>query len=130
MGFAAPTVTVQVAVLSSLTSSVPLVAVTVIVAVPTATAVTTPSETVATLSLSLNHVTVLSVASSGLTVAASFSVSPTVSVVEVLLRVTSVTATDDCTASGIVTFTTPVGVPETVTHVSLVLVTVIPSLVP
>ena len=70
------TVTVHVAVLSSLVSSVPLVAVAVMVAVPAATAVTTPSDTVATLVLLDVHSTVLSVASSGATVAVSFSVPP------------------------------------------------------
>ena len=71
------TVTVQVAVLSSEVSSVPLVAVAVIVAVPTPAAVTLPfSSTVATLSSLLAHVTVLSSGSSGLTVAVTVSSSP------------------------------------------------------
>ena len=48
-----------------------------IVAEPSATAVTTPSETVATAVLSLDHVTDLFEAPSGLTVAVSVSVPPT-----------------------------------------------------
>ena len=90
---AAFTLTAQVAVLSSLISSVPLVAVTVIVAVPSVTAVTTPLETVATAVLSLDHVIVLSVALSGATVAVSVSVPFAFSVTAVLLRVTPVTST-------------------------------------
>ena len=62
-------------------------------AVPGATAVTRPFATVATAVLSLAQVTLLSVASSGLTVAVSVSVPSTVRVVSVLLRVTPVTAT-------------------------------------
>ena len=61
--------------------------------VPAETAVTTPSETVATAVLSLDHVAVLSVASLGLTVAVSVSVSPTVRAAEVLFKVTPVTET-------------------------------------
>ena len=83
--------------MSSLVSSaVPLVAVTVMVAVPAATAVTRPALlTVATEVLLLVHVTVLSVALSGATVAVSVSVPPTVRVVDSLLRLTPVTATSD-----------------------------------
>ena len=65
------TVTVQVAVF------VPSAVVTVMTAVPGATAVTTPFSTVATLGLLLVQVTVLSVALSGATVAVRVSVSPT-----------------------------------------------------
>ena len=60
-------------------------------AVPSETAVTTPSTTVATLSFELLHVTVLSVASSGSTVAFNVSVSPGMRTMLVLLRVTFVT---------------------------------------
>ena len=68
------TVTVQVAV------KLPLVVVTVIVAVPAAFAVTAPSaDTSATLRLSQLQDTVLSAAFSGATVAVSLAVPPTVS---------------------------------------------------
>ena len=68
--------------------------VAVMFAVPAPTAVTRPfGSTVATLVSSLDHVTDLSVAPSGLTVAVSVSVSPTVNVVVVLLRDTPVTST-------------------------------------
>lgn len=64
------TVTEQVAVLSSVVASVPLVAVAVMVAVPALTAVTTPALlTVATEVLLDDHVTVLLDASDGDTVA-------------------------------------------------------------
>jgi hypothetical protein len=81
------TVTVQVAVfvLSS-------VDVTVIVAVPSATAVTTPSSTVATLSSLVDQVTVLYVASLGLTVTVSVSVASGANVTSVLFNSTQVTA--------------------------------------
>jgi hypothetical protein len=82
---AAVTVTSQVAVLSP--------AFAVIVASPTFTAVTTPFSTVATV-LSLEvHVTLLSVALSGFTVAVSVSVSLTPILVLVLFSSTLVTAT-------------------------------------
>ena len=69
----------------------------VIVAVPAATAVTTPSATVATVGSELSHVTVLSVAFSGVTVAVSVFVSPpTVSSREVLSSATPVTSTVSC----------------------------------
>ena len=68
-------------------------AVAVIVAMPSATAVTVPFSTVATASLLESHETVLSVALSGVTVAVSVSVSPTMSVALVLSKVTSSTAT-------------------------------------
>ena len=77
------TVTAHVAVLSSLVSAVPLVAVAVIVAKPVATAVTTPLLlTVATEVLLDDQVTVLSVALPGVTVAVSVVVWPTSSVAE------------------------------------------------
>jgi hypothetical protein len=60
-----------------------LPALAVIVAEPTATAVTVPFFTVATDSFELDQVTVLSVASAGLTVAARLAVPPTVRVKEV-----------------------------------------------
>ena len=65
----------------------------VMVAVPALTAVTTPSLTVATVSSEEVHVTVLSVALSGVTVALRVVVSPTVSAAVVLSRVTFSTAT-------------------------------------
>ena len=68
-------------------------AVAVIVASPAATPVTTPSVTVATASLLLVHVTVLSVAFSGNTVAVSVSLSPTVIVVVLLFKSTLATDT-------------------------------------
>ena len=74
------TVTSQVAV-----TSLPSLAVTVMVAVPGATAVTVPLATVTTLALLVVHVTLLSVALSGMTVAVSVSLLPTVSVVLFLL---------------------------------------------
>ena len=64
----------------------------VIVAEPTLSAVTLPSETVATLTLEVVHVTVLSVALDGLTVAVSVSVPPISNVREDLLSVTDVTS--------------------------------------
>ena len=79
------TVTVQEALLS------PAFAVTV--AVPAATAVTFPPSTVATDASLLDHVTVLSVALPGLTVAVSVADSPIISDSVVLLSVTPVTAT-------------------------------------
>ena len=66
-------------------------ALAVMVAVPTFFAVTTPLVTVATEASDVVHVTVLSVASSGLTVAVSVTVSPAFSEAEVLLSVTLVT---------------------------------------
>ena len=76
------------------------------------------------------HFTVLSVALSGLTVAVMETVPPTSIVCAVDgLRVTPVTATASATASGIVMLASAVGVPETVTAVSLVLVAVIPLFV-
>ena len=66
-------------------------ALAVIVAVPILFAVTTPLETVATLASLVLQVTVLSVALSGLTVAESVTVSPTLSEAEVWLKVTEVT---------------------------------------
>ena len=66
----------------------------VILAEPTATAVTSPvGDTVATEELDEVHVTVLSVASAGDTVAVNRKVSPTVSSAELLLRDTDDTAT-------------------------------------
>ena len=79
------TVTSQVADLSP--------ALAVIVAEPTFTAVTTPSLTVAMLASDVDHVTVLSVASDGETVAVRVTVSPTFSAAVVLLRDTEVTET-------------------------------------
>ena len=66
--------------------------VTVIVALPAFSAVTVPPETEATEASELVHVTVLSVALSGDTVALRASVSPSVSVAVVLLMVMPVTA--------------------------------------
>ena len=84
---AAWTVTEHVAVLD------PSVVVTVIVAVPAALAVTTPLEdTVATEVLLDDHVTDLSVAFDGNTVAVKVSVSPTVMDNELLFKLTPVTA--------------------------------------
>ena len=65
--------------------------VTVIVAVPAATAVTVPLETVATLSSLDDQVTVLFAAVDGATVAVSVSVSPTLRSSVFLLSVTPVT---------------------------------------
>ena len=80
------TVTEQVAVLSP--------ALAVMVAVPSATAVTLPfASTVATEVLSELHVTVLFVALSGFTVAVRVAVSPSVSSSEDLSKVTDSTAT-------------------------------------
>ena len=81
------TVTVQVAVL--LPSSV----VTVIVAVPAETAVTTPSVTVATLELDEDHVTFWLSALDGEIVAVNVSELPISIVVDCLLRDTLSTAT-------------------------------------
>ena len=82
------TVTVQFAVL------LPLAVVTVIVAVPAATAVTTPLvDTVAIPGLPLLHVTFLFVALEGATVAVRVSVLPMLRLVFVLFKVTPVTAT-------------------------------------
>ena len=79
------TVTAQVAVLP------PSLVVTVILAVPAATAVTLPPSTVATLELSDVHITLLSAASVGATVAVRVNSSPTVIVLVVSLSFTSVT---------------------------------------
>ena len=68
-------------------------ALAVMVAVPSLTAVTLPLSTVATAESELLQVTVLSVASSGVTVATSVSESPSVKVKVVLLREIPVTAT-------------------------------------
>jgi len=82
------TVTTQLAVFA------PSVVVTVIVALPAALAVTSPSaETEATASELDDQVTLASVASAGLTVALSCSVAPTSMVVDGLLTLTPVTAT-------------------------------------
>ena len=62
-------------------ADMPLEAVTVIVALPIPTAVTTPFSTLSTFSLLDCHTTVLSVASAGRTVAIKVSVSPTLSIV-------------------------------------------------
>ena len=70
-------------------------AVAVMFAVPSAAAVTVPSAaTVATVSLSDFHVTVLSAAFSGSTAAVSFSVAPAARVSSVLFKVMDVTSTD------------------------------------
>ena len=69
-----------------------LPALAVIVAEPTATAVTVPFFTVATDSFELDQVTVLSVASAGLTVAARLAVPPTVRVKDVWSRETPETS--------------------------------------
>ena len=79
------TVTAQVAVLS------PSLVVTVILAVPAATAVTLPSSTVATLELSDIHLTLLSAASVGVTVAVRVNSSPILIALVVSLSVTPVT---------------------------------------
>ena len=85
---AAVTVTTQVAVL------LPSVVVTVIVAVPTAFAVTRPdADTVATVELLVVHVTALFVALLGATVAVSCIVALTVIEALVGLTVTPVTGT-------------------------------------
>ncbi|MPM66853.1 hypothetical protein SDC9_113765 [bioreactor metagenome] len=88
VGTAFLTVTAQVAVFP------PSVVVTVMVAVPGATAVTRPfASTVATLSLSLRHVTAFSVAPAGATVAISVFVSPATRAAVVSFSVTPVTGT-------------------------------------
>ena len=69
-----------------------LPALAVMVAVPTFFAVTTPFETVAIVSSEELQVTVLSVASSGFTVAVRVTVSPALSDAVVLSRVTEVTS--------------------------------------
>ena len=79
------TVTAHCAVL------LPSAVVTVIVAVPAATAVTMPSETVAFVASLDDHVTALFVALSGATVAVRVSVSPTFREILFLLSVTPVT---------------------------------------
>ena len=74
--------------------AVALPQVAVILAVPTDTAVTVPSEdTVATASLSDFHVTVLSVVLSGSTVTVSFSLCPTSSDILVALMLRIVAST-------------------------------------
>ena len=84
----ASTVTAHVAVLP------PSLVFTVIVALPGVPAVTTPfSSTDATPASLVSHVTLLSPASSGVTVAVRVAVSPLVSVSSVLSRLTPVTAT-------------------------------------
>jgi hypothetical protein len=80
------TVTVQVAVIP------PSTVLTVIIAFPAATALTTPvAETVAIAVLLLLHVTFLFVALVGETVAINVSVPPTVRLVDVLFKVTLAT---------------------------------------
>ena len=69
-----------------------LPALAVMVAVPTFFAVTTPLETVATVWSDVVQVTVLSVASLGLTVAVRVTVSPALSDALVLFKVTEVTS--------------------------------------
>ena len=83
------TVTVQVSVLF------PSAVLTVITAVPSATAVTLPFSTVAMLGLSLAQLTALFVASAGATVAVSVSFAPSLRVSVFLFSVTPVTATTD-----------------------------------
>ena len=85
---AGATVTAQVAV-----TPLPSLAVAVMLAVPAATAVTSPvkASTDATAALSLLQVTVWSVASSGVTVAVSVSVEPTLVEIAVLFSVMAVT---------------------------------------
>ena len=80
----ASTVTSHVAVLSP--------ALAVMIAAPTFFAITTPFETVAIVSSEELQVTVLSVASSGFTVAVKVTVSPARSDAVVLSRVTEVTS--------------------------------------
>ena len=87
-GASLETVTVQVAVLP------PSFVVTVIVAEPSATAVTLPASTVATFSSEVLHVTVLSVASLGVIVADKVVDSPTLIVAVVGLTATADTATE------------------------------------
>ena len=79
------TVTTQVALFSP--------ALAVMVAVPAATAVTTPFSTVATVASEVVQVTVLSVASAGVTVAVRVTVSPSVRAAVVWLRAIPDTAT-------------------------------------
>ena len=69
-----------------------MLAFAVIVALPTATAVTLPLETVATLVFDDDQVIVLFVAFSGAIVAVKVNDSPVVIVIEVLLRVIDVTS--------------------------------------
>ena len=66
---------------------------TVILALPGASAVTTPLTTLATVGAELAHVTVLLLASAGFTVAVSVVCPPTVSLPEAALSDTPVTAT-------------------------------------
>ena len=115
------TVTAQVAVLSP--------ALAVIVAVPGTMAVTLPPSTVATDSLEDVHVMVLSVASSGLTVALRVTSSPTVIVRVDLSRVTPVTATGELEA---VTLTEQVAFlpPSAVVAMMVALPTPLPVTVP
>jgi hypothetical protein len=82
------TVTAQVAVL------LPSCVVTVIVALPADTAVTTPFVTVATEEALLLHVTLLFVAFAGKTVTVNVSEAPTVRLSVVLFKVTPVTGTE------------------------------------
>ena len=71
----------------------PFTDVTVIMAVPSATAVTFPcASTVATLPLEVVHVTSFSVALAGITVAVRFSVSPSTKFSVVLFSDTDVTS--------------------------------------
>ncbi|MNG05649.1 hypothetical protein D3C84_888520 [compost metagenome] len=70
----------------------PSAVVAVIVAVPPPTAVTTPFATVATLALLVVHVTLLSVALAGLTVAVNVPVAPVFRLSVPGFRVTPVTA--------------------------------------
>ena len=76
----------------------PLLEVAVIVAEPAETPVTTPFETVATLVLLDDHATVLLVAFDGETLAERVVVAPTLTVADVGLTETDVTATS-CTGS-------------------------------
>ena len=96
------TVTLHVAVL-------PLLVVAVIVAVPLLTAVTLPFATVATDWAELVHVTLLSVALLGKTVAVSVSLSPTSNVKEVLLRVIETAATSVSSSGSVPGVSSPPG---------------------
>ena len=71
----------------------PSAVLTVIVAVPCSTAVTTPFKTVATFSSEVDHVTVLTSASAGVIVSVSVTVSPFARETAVLSRETPVTGT-------------------------------------
>ena len=114
----------SVTVSSQVAVWLPSSVVTVMVAFPAATALTTPLETVATLLLLVDQVMFLLVASLGRTVAVRVTVSPTLMLAVVLSSLTPVTGTTELFST--VTVLVAVYPPSSVVTV----MTAVPSLIP